>query len=339
MLQPKEILDRFELMNPNVTVLQDVRRSILDKDESSIFRVLGELSQQKILVEELRKTTMEVNGHSLFRLLESGLGIATEDIRRAFLEKNLHSVFRILEKIDPNNDKIDLYRKALLNETHMYEILKLFIDSHLLTTIRKIEERYTDIDIHDCFSRGQLQSKMWLINELKKTSLGLGTVFICAGWYGSLASLLFEKGFTLDKIRSFDIDPSCAKIAEELNRPYVMENWKFKASTKDILDLKLSGDHYTTVKSNGDEEELFDEPDTIINTSCEHIENWTSWWNLIPEGKKVVLQVNNYSELPEHVNCVQNVEEFKEIAPLSTVLFEGGINLGKYTRFMLIGIK
>ena len=44
----------------------------------------------------------------------------------------------------------------------------------------------------DCFSQGQVQSKSWLVKELSKLDLNLGTVFLCAGWYGTLATLIFE---------------------------------------------------------------------------------------------------------------------------------------------------
>ena len=37
-------------------------------------------------------------------------------------------------------------------------------------------------------SRGQLKSKKWLVDELKKLDLKLGTMFLCAGWYASIVS-------------------------------------------------------------------------------------------------------------------------------------------------------
>jgi hypothetical protein len=82
-----------------------------------------------------------------------------------------------------------------------------------------------------------------------------------------------------------------------------------------------------------------DNPDTFINTSCEHIENFTNWFNLIPKGKLVALQSNNYFELPEHVNCVNDIDEFKQQAPLSNIIYEGELELEKYTRYMIIGYK
>ena len=163
---------------------------------------------------------------------------------------------------------------------------------------------------------------------------------LCAGWYGTLATMLFEsKKIHLDKIRSFDIDPTCWQIAESINKPWVMNEWQFKSTTQDIHDINFSEHTYSTLRSNGTERELFDSPNTIINTSCEHIENWSDWWNKIPKGKMCILQSNNYTDLAEHINCVKNTDHFKSIAPMTTNLYEGDLNLGKYIRYMIIGIK
>ena len=52
-----------------------------------------------------------------------------------------------------------------------------------------------------------------------------------------------------------------------------------------------------------------------------------------------ILQSNNYTDLPEHINCVKDTDHFKSIANMQTYLFEGKLNLDKYTRYMIIGIK
>ena len=44
----------------------------------------------------------------------------------------------------------------------------------------------------DVMSRGQLKSKKWLVDELKKLDLKLGTVFLCAGWYKYCVFMLQE---------------------------------------------------------------------------------------------------------------------------------------------------
>ena len=62
-------------------------------------------------------------------------------------------------------------------------------------------------------SWGQLKSKRWLVSKLEELDIPLGTVFLCAGWYATLASACFSK-CSIDKIRSFDIDESCLEIAD-----------------------------------------------------------------------------------------------------------------------------
>jgi hypothetical protein len=190
----------------------------------------------------------------------------------------------------------------------------------------------------DCISSGQLSSKEWLVNELSSVDVNLGTVFLCAGWYATLATMLFESNIEFDKIRSFDIDSDCYKIADTINRPWVIDGWQFKASTLDIHDIDYPTT-YTTYRANGTGVELTEMPDTIINTSCEHIINFDKWYNKIPQGTIIVLQSNNYFELDEHVNCFESLDDFANSTPLTTILYQGELPLEKYTRYMRIGIK
>ena len=84
---------------------------------------------------------------------------------------------------------------------------------------------------------------------------------------------------------------------------------------------------------------ITDSPNTIINTSCEQIENFSEWYDLIPNDKLVVLQSNNYYEVEEHVNCVKDIKEFGNMARMTGPLYAGELELPKYKRFMLIGYK
>jgi hypothetical protein len=193
----------------------------------------------------------------------------------------------------------------------------------------------------DCFSRGQLQSKMWLVEELEKTKVDLGTVFLCAGWYATLAVMLFESNINVDKVRSFDIDPSCVDIAEIFNKKYLMQEWKYKAVTQDILDIDYAVHSYNTLRRNGTECPLIDCPDTIVNTSCEHFDHHelSIWWRSIPKGKLVVIQSNNYKKIKEHLGCVNNISQFGELTPMRELLYAGQMKFDNYTRYMRIGYK
>jgi hypothetical protein len=319
-----ELLDRFELLYPTNSKLSDLRRVYIDHDLSSLFRLLN-------ADEELRKAIMEENLHSIFRTIDSH---DTEDLRKAVIEKNLHSIFRILGDDD--------LRKLVLEDNiyKLWPILDRYVNTQFTAAFKNFFVNETEI-WNDCFSRGQLESKLWLVNELDKLDVELGTVFLCAGWYATLAVMLFESNIKLDKVRSFDIDPSCVDIAEVFNKPWFVDEWRFKAVTKDIMHITYD-EHWWESWSNANNrmsKPILDTPDTIINTSCEHIENFAEWYAKIPNGKLVVLQSNDYYEIEEHVNCVGSIEEFAVKAPMDNILYSGELELPKYKRFMLIGFK
>jgi len=133
--------------------------------------------------------------------------------------------------------------------------------------------------------------------------------------------LFDDTRFTIKAICSFDIDPSVAPIAEKLNRKLAGDA-TFTAHTADMYALD-----YTEIGA----------PDLVINTSCEHIADLPKWLALLPRGCRVMLQSNNYTSEPTHVNCVESVDELAQQAKLSELNYAGALQLPKYTRFMLIG--
>lgn len=344
-----KILDRFELLYPKDERLADLRRAYIDKDMYSIFKLAN-------ADEELRKAILEKNIHSIFRLTE-GCGIrgTVDDLKKAVVDQNLYSIFRLL----PNTFE-DL--KKAVCEDNMHSIYRL-LDADHIKKIVEYDNPWTVYDFlieltssqfahalkfmlneditfdEDCLSRGQLRSKIWLVNELKKISLDLGVVFLCAGWYGTLATMIFESRLNVEKIRSFDIDENTESIAEIFNRPWVIDGWKFKPVVQNIHDINFDEHSYVVSKDNGEFEVLWDIPDTIINTSCEHINNFDEWYAKIPSGKLVVMQCNNFKEVEEHVNTHDTLESFAKQTPLEVELYSGELDLGKYVRWMRIGYK
>ena len=312
-----DLLDRFELLyGENIS---NLRRMYNDKDLSSIFKLANN--------EELRKAVVEKNLHSIFRLANTD-----DDLRKAVIEENLYSLSRLLPEV---SDEF----KLLSNDTYaLWKVLDKYTNSLFVKPLKTLYTDEIDFD-KDCFSRGQLQSKIWLTEKLKELNVDLGTVYLCAGWYATIIPMLVENNIRFNKIRSFDIDPTVWKIAEVFNKPLLLDSWKFKAQTKDIMDIDYSRHVYDTIKSNGDVEQLKDAPDTIVNTSCEHISNFAEWYNLIPSGKLMILQSNDYFEIEEHVNCATDIDDFSRMTPMATVLYEGALELEKYTRFTKIGYK
>jgi hypothetical protein len=118
----------------------------------------------------------------------------------------------------------------------------------------------------------------------------------------------------------------------------VIADWQFKASTMNIHEMTYPTEYYV-YRSDESIAKLTDDPDTIINTSCEHIENFNEWYSKYPNGKIVVLQSNNFFEIKEHINCSSSLEEFANQTPMSHVYYDGELFLDKYTRYMRIGIK
>jgi len=314
----RDILDRFEFLYGGD--LEHVRRMYNDNDLSSIFKLTDN--------DELRKAVIEENIHSIFRLVETD-----DDIRKAIVEKNVYSLSRLLPSLD-NEFKLSLSQ----NINSLWRVLEKYTNSSLITPLKKLVDN-PDFDI-DCISRGQLESKKWLVDELKNIdNLVLGKVCLCAGWYATVVPLLVEAGIEFDLIRSFDLDPSVWKIAEAFNKDLLIDGWKFKAQTADINELDFSVTRFETERDDGTFQPLKERFNTIVNTSCEHIEGFDSWYNKMPAGKLMILQSNNYFEIDEHVNCSESLEAFAKQTPMSQVLYQGELELEKYTRYMRIGYK
>ena len=187
--------------------------------------------------------------------------------------------------------------------------------------------------ILDCFWRGQIDSKVWLIDELNEYMKWdvdkEQVVHIFGGWYGVLAAMMFDSAeFPIKYMRSIDIDPSCEPIADHINKANEMNQWRFKAFTASMDEWQY--DHAPTI---------------VINTSCEHVtqEVYDQWHAKIPKNTLVVLQGNDFFACEEHIRCSKDLEEFvKQCGKFKEIFYTGQFVTDKasgYTRFMLIGIK
>lgn len=218
---------------------------------------------------------------------------------------------------------------------------------NLLMNIGAVLRKYPEVDLSDALSKGQVESKWWLIDQLAWEANeghlpGNGLIYILGGWYGTLGLMMLEsnKFHNKIKIRSFDIDPTCAEIADTMNKnPWVLDGWQFKATTADMYMINYVKHGYITRRADGTTVILNEIPDVIINTSCEHLDHFDDWWKLIPLGKLCALQSNNYFDVIDHVNCVGSVDEFLQQTQFTKVLYSGELELEKYTRYMIIGRK
>jgi len=171
----------------------------------------------------------------------------------------------------------------------------------------------------DAFWKGQVNSKLWLIENIRPFINKPVSVDIHGGWVGVLASLMFQSDLPLTSIRSIDIDPSCQSIATMMNKAEEIQG-RFMAVTADMCNVESTAD-------------------VIINTSCEHItqEQYNQWLDKISNNKLLILQSNNYL-INEHVRIAPSLEEFSEQSKIN-VIWKGSLELPLYNRWMIIGKK
>lgn len=185
-----------------------------------------------------------------------------------------------------------------------------------MDAIRESDDRYRTLE---SFWKGQIKSKIWLIEHLSTFINSEVTIEIHGGWNGVLSSLLFQSGLPVKKIINIDIDYMCNSIACKMNQ-IEFQNGKFQHYSCDMLDFESSAD-------------------VVINTSCEHLlqKDYDKWLSGISNNSLLVLQSNNYN-IEEHVRLAETMEEFKN---QSNILCYRSmeLNLPLYTRYMLIGTK
>jgi hypothetical protein len=188
---------------------------------------------------------------------------------------------------------------------------------HLHYWMQAIRQSSDPVRTMDAFWSGQLNSKEWLITNLRKHVNKIVSIDIHGGWVGVLASMLFQSEIYVKNIRSIDIDPTCEPIATMMNKREEMAG-RFRAVTSDMCAIRSDAD-------------------VVINTSCEHItqDQYDLWLSGMPHNSLIVVQSNDY-DIPEHIRTAGSLEEFKEQSNL-TVIWAGELELPLYTRYMIIG--
>ena len=269
-------------------------------------------------------------------------------------EPDLFLLFKVIQAIDPNNQWIGTLKSATLYKTNIPKLAHRLTEEKYTLPINmgKMLKRFEGQALTDAFSRGQLRSKLWVSDTINSLDLDLGKmVYVCAGWYGVLPAILFERN-DVQNILSIDSDPSTDNPADTLNKEQTIDNGRFKAIVKDIKLLKYYSDNFEAIHYQYSSNTEFETttiqqfaPEKIttcvINTSCEHIENFEHWWREVPKGMLVIMQNNDFDdEAHEHAEgTVNSLEEFKEKLNLSETLYEGELALEEYNRYMLIGHK
>jgi hypothetical protein len=208
--------------------------------------------------------------------------------------------------------------------------------------IQDYKKKVNRDDIYDAFSRSQIKSKIWLIEELSKIQTHYDSVLIMAGWFGQLRPI-YDELLTANKTRIIELDSTACETSDYIFNLSNLENYKVKSINANINNLILHKNGYEWDVENFREGTKYSEkflPDLIINTSAEHMTE--EWYNQIrfknmDSDPIVAIQSNNLFDIPEHINCVHSVDHMKKKFPMKEILFEGELQLKGYKRVMLIG--
>jgi hypothetical protein len=181
----------------------------------------------------------------------------------------------------------------------------------------------------DSMNRSQLESKLWIVNELSELMLFPKSVALLGGWYANyIVPLLIEHGVEL--IHNFEIDEDAKTISYKFNKTY-KDKKQYKC---DIVNTMFDSVWNKQKKT----EPVFD---FIINTSCEHMFPMRRFRELnknLSGNLIYVLQSTNEDKYEDHINCVSGPEELAEQAELTNVVYSGTKVLDNgMNRFMVIG--
>ena len=361
----KDVLDILEVLHPTDVYYSHLNKAYVEKDLTSIFYLLEYTNNEKINtdikkfiktgnISSLRKffpnhQNLDINKNNLYDILTS-IGDNEQEVelaknlKGAYIDKNYYSIFRLLpnssdlKKVLLNDDYWALFRflkikaNQILIESNAENLWKLGLTiddlapstSRLLFSLKSLYVNNVKFD-YNRFSKKNIVNYQWIVSELKKLDLNLGTTYLCKAGYGILSVLLFENKIKVSKIRGIDLNPDIFKIAEVVNKPYVVNGWKFKAVCEDIRYVVYDKQYdYYVSRFDGSQVQLCDTCDTVINLECDRIDNFEKWYKRIPAGVILVLQSKE-----------KNSAELNELAAMTTVYYEGILN----NRYMKIGVK
>jgi len=183
-------------------------------------------------------------------------------------------------------------------------------------------------DVLDSFSPNQFLSKMNLIKYIKSLNIlnKDSEIVIFGSWYGSILIPAFYN--EVKKITCIDMDSD------------VIYRAKYELFKDFDVDF-ITDDVFNKFR------EQYKTANLFINTSCEHMKpmkEWgpapeykNPWWDRVSPAY-FAFQSNAMFDIPTHINCVKNIEEFKKQLPdRAEVLIEDEIPDERGTRFTLVG--
>lgn len=140
--------------------------------------------------------------------------------------------------------------------------------------------------LRDSLSEGQLQSKLHLLDCMRSQfKTPFKKAAFIGHWHGLFPLMFYEFGL-IESAIGVELSEKWSSWSHQLNG-----HWSWQSIVADAAEFDFTG------------------CDLIVNTSCEHMSY--NWLSRVPAGCVLALQSTDY-QIPEHVNCVQSLGQFKE---------------------------
>jgi len=216
-------------------------------------------------------------------------------------------------------------------------------DPYIQNAARWSIQWHNKVNLDDHFSRGQMNSKLWLVRELSKVlderhkqGYTVKNIVQYGGWYSTVAFFILQDP-RIQQYINLEVDLDCIAIADSFNEKEFVKQWRFKSALKDVDKIKWNDRTFEIHTMNMQDEKIKMRvgPNLIINTSCEHMTD--DWFYNLPKDMLVCLQTNNYFSRKEHINCVNGINEALAKYKFNRVYYSGEKDMDIYTRFMIIG--
>ena len=181
-----------------------------------------------------------------------------------------------------------------------------------------IEKKYPQYlrSVASATTVAQLESKLWVIEELQTLKIKPKVVGILAGWYSNFLTPLLLERLNVDFIHNFEMDKDVKDISYLFNKKYKSNN-RYKCDVVDVMFEKVCN-----------KENEYGDFDLIINTSCEHMFHMRKFREInmncgygsdivLNDDTIYVLQSTDDNQYDDHINCVSGPVGVRQ---LSTVL-------------------
>lgn len=179
-----------------------------------------------------------------------------------------------------------------------------------------------------CFTHGQWESKIWLVERLEQVihrhDLDFSDTHVLGSWLGLLGMIMYSRGFPFKHLHNYDLSERSLDRSKLFLDPLRVTG-RLTQTQQDVNLLTYSNDNIL-----------------VCNTSVDNIEG-SEWFDRIPSGALVALQTRSGNNVNDEVNVCNSLREFEEQFPLEHTLYAGSKFFSypefSYHRYMLIGIK